>query len=73
VEGRFWPCVSRVKPRVQGFREQMSGSFLYLTISRYQVMQKCWKEDPAVRPAFKMISQELKKLENTGKVKHKKI
>ena len=35
-------------------------------------MQKCWKEDPAVRPAFKMISQELKKLENTGKVKHKK-
>ncbi|XP_071787274.1 uncharacterized protein [Asterias amurensis] len=33
----------------------------------YQVMQKCWKEDPAVRPAFKMISQELKKLENAGK------
>ena len=41
----------------------------HLNNSRYQIMMKCWKNDPDARPTFTELRNQLKDMENLHKVR----
>ena len=43
-------------------------SFLFLLL-RYDIMMNCWQSEPATRPSFVDLTQQLKRMENQHKVR----
>ena len=41
----------------------------YLNNTRYQIMMKCWKNDPDARPTFTELKNQLKDMETLHKVR----
>ena len=41
----------------------------HLNITRYQIMMKCWKNDPDARPTFTELKNQLKEIETLHKVR----
>ena len=41
----------------------------HLTNTRYQIMMKCWKNDPDARPTFTELKNQLKDMETQHKVR----
>ena len=41
----------------------------HLNITRYQIMMKCWKNDPDARPTFTELKNQLKDMETLHKVR----
>ena len=42
---------------------------LILFSPRYQVMMSCWQNEPEARPAFSVLTKQLRKMENQHKVR----
>ena len=41
----------------------------HLNNTRYQIMMKCWKNDPDARPTFTELKNQLKEMETLNKVR----
>ena len=41
----------------------------HLNNTRYQIMMKCWKNDPDARPTFTELKNQLKEMETLHKVR----
>ena len=64
-------CKFSLLPRsLSSYRETFFKSLTdHLNNTRYQIMMKCWKNDPDARPTFTELKNQLKDMETLNKVR----